>query len=86
MDPERISFPADYPIKVIARSEEGLRERVDAVFVRHFGPLSAEQVQLRPSAESRFMALTYQMRVEGETQLAALHQELKGTEGVIMVL
>jgi putative lipoic acid-binding regulatory protein len=86
MEPERIIFPAEYPIKVIARAHGQLRPLVDATFARHFGPFESGRVSERPSARSAFTALTYLMTVEAEAQLAALHEELKAIEGVIMVL
>ena len=86
MEPERISFPADYPIKVLARSAGDLRVRLDAVFCRHFGTLPPDCVTARNSAQSNFIALTYVVRVEAETQLAALHAELQAMEEIVMVL
>ena len=86
MEPERISFPAEYPIKVIARAGEGLRQRVDEVFARHFGEFHAHRVSERPSAQSSFVSFTYLMDVQAESQLAPLHEELRALRGVIMVL
>jgi putative lipoic acid-binding regulatory protein len=86
MEPERILFPAEYPIKVIARAHQTLRPRLDEVFVRHFGDFEPHRVTERPSAQSAFIALTYLMTVAAEAQLAALHAELKDLDGVIMVL
>jgi len=86
MEPERIVFPADYPIKVVARTSDDLRARIDAVFSRHFGPFEAHRVSERASAQSNFMALTYLMRVEAESQLGALHTELRAEPGVMLVL
>ncbi len=86
MEPERITFPAEYPIKVIARAEPALRESLDAIFGRHFGEFPAHRVTERPSAQSAFIALTYLMVVEAEAQLRALHEDLKAVDGVIMVL
>ena len=86
MEPERISFPADYPIKVVARSADDLRPRIDAVFARHFGELPEGSVTERASAQSNFVAITYVMRVEHAGQLSALHGELKGFAEVLMVL
>jgi uncharacterized protein len=86
MEPERIEFPADYPIKVVARSQPALREQIDAVFARHFGPQVREGVGQRPSAQGNFLSLTYQPRVQDEAQLRALHEELKAVDGVMMVL
>jgi putative lipoic acid-binding regulatory protein len=86
MQPERIQFPADYPIKVVARTEASLRERIHAVFERHFGPQPAETVGERHSAQGHFISLTYTPRVSGEEQLRALHAELSVLDGVLMVL
>jgi uncharacterized protein len=86
MEPERITFPTEYPIKVIARAGDGLRERLDEVFFRHFGAFGREHVSERPSAQNAFTALTYRMTVQSEAQLTAMHDELKAVDGVIMVL
>ncbi len=86
MEPERIVFPTDYPIKVVARASAGLRERVDAVFSRHFGDFGAEKVTERPSAGSHFVALTYVMWVTAEDQLGRLHTDLRAEDGVMLVL
>jgi putative lipoic acid-binding regulatory protein len=86
MEPERIVFPTEYPIKVVARASPDLRARVDAVFVRHFGEFEPERVAQRSSAGSNFVALTYLMRVQGEAQLASLNQELRAEAGVMLVL
>lgn len=86
MEPERISFPTDYPIKVVARAAEGMRVRVDAVFSQHFGEFTDDNVTERSSAQSNFVALTYVMRVQREEQLAALHRDLQELEGILMVL
>ena len=86
MEPERITFPAEYPIKVIARASEGLRQKLDEVFGRHIGELSAHQVAERPSAQASFIAFTYMVVVQAESQLGPLHVELQAVDGVIMVL
>jgi putative lipoic acid-binding regulatory protein len=86
MEPERISFPVEYPVKVVARATPQLRAQVDAAFLRHFGPLPAGKVSERASANSNFLALTYVLVVQSEAQLQSLHADLKQVEGVVMVL
>jgi uncharacterized protein len=86
MEPERIVFPTDYPIKVVARASQDLRERMDAVFVRHFGAFEAGKVTERASAASNFVALTYLMWVTAEEQLSRLHADLRAESGVMLVL
>ena len=84
--PEQIQFPCDYPIKVVTRSAEGLRARIDAIFAEHFGPFEAHRVTVRESAQANFIAYTYLMVVENVGQLSALHGSLRATDGVVMVL
>jgi putative lipoic acid-binding regulatory protein len=86
MEPERIVFPTDYPIKVVARAATDLRLRMDAIFTRHFGDFAAERVSERASAASNFVALTYLMWVTAEEQLGPLHADLRAEEGVMLVL
>jgi uncharacterized protein len=86
MEPERITFPTEYPIKVVARAADDLRRRLDAVFVRHFGEFPPHLVSERPSKESHFVALTYAMVVTAESQLVSLHEDLKQVAGVMMVI
>jgi putative lipoic acid-binding regulatory protein len=86
VEPERISFPGEYPIKVLAHAAPDLRAQVDAAFLRHFGAASVEKVSQRASAHSNFVALTYLPVVHSPAQLQALHADLKLVTGVIMVL
>jgi putative lipoic acid-binding regulatory protein len=86
MEPERISFPVEYPVKVVARAAPELRTQVDAAFLRHFGALAADKVSERASTNSNFVALTYVPVVQSKAQLQALHADLKLVEGVVMVL
>jgi uncharacterized protein len=86
MEPERITFPTEYPIKVVARAAPDLRARLDAIFVSHFGEFEANRVTERASGQRHFLALTYAMVVQGEDQLKALNAELQAAEGVVLVL
>jgi putative lipoic acid-binding regulatory protein len=86
MEPERITFPTEYPIKVVVRASPEVRQLVDSVFSHHFGAISPENVTERASAQSNFLALTYVVIAQNEGQLASLHVDLKLLDGVMMVL
>ncbi len=86
-EPEKLVFPCDdYPIKVVGRLTNDLRANVDAVFVKHFGPLDPSSVSERSSGKQNFLALTYVVRVIDPAQLGLLNQDLRATEGVLLVL
>jgi len=84
--PARVSFPCDYPIKVMVRVEEGVRSHVDAIVERHAGPLDLNTVTERPSAQGNFLGITYVIRATGEDQIALLFAALKLCPQVMLVL
>ena len=86
IEPEKITFPCDYPVKVVARASDDLRERLDSVFAAHFGTFDAGRVSVRESAQANFVSFTYTMVVENVEQLKALHGALQEHPGVVMVI
>lgn len=85
-DPELLTFPCDYPIKVMLRADAELRTHVDAVMARHSNPAVIETATTRPSAQGNFTAVTYTIRARDAAQIAALFADLKDIPGVLMVL
>ena len=84
--PERLSFPCDYPIKVMVRAENGVRSQVDAIVERHTGPLDPSTVVERPSAQKNFIGITYIIRATSPEQIAQLFAALKLCPQVLLVL
>ena len=84
--PGRIEFPCDYPIKVLMRAEDGLRERVDDAIGRHAGAQVTAAAQARQSAQGNFHGVTYNIQARDEQHIAGLFAELRDIPGVLMVL
>jgi putative lipoic acid-binding regulatory protein len=84
--PELLTFPCDYPIKVMLRAGDELRVRVDAIMARHSSPAAIESATTRPSAQGNFSAVTYTFRARDAAQIAALFADLKDIPGVLLVL
>jgi putative lipoic acid-binding regulatory protein len=84
--PERLSFPCDYPIKVMVRVEDGVRSQVDAIVERHAGPLDLAAVTERPSTQGNFLGITYLIRAISPEQIAQLFAALKQCPQVMLVL
>ncbi len=84
--PGSLSFPCDYPIKVMVRAEAGIRTHVDAIVERHAGPLDLSTVMERPSAQRNFLGITYVIRASSQTQIAELFAALKLCPQVLLVL
>jgi putative lipoic acid-binding regulatory protein len=84
--PEHLSFPCDYPIKVMVRAEKGVRSQIDAIIECHAAPLDRTSVVERPSAQKNFLGITYVIRATGAEQIAQLFAALKLCEHVLLVL
>ena len=84
--PPRLSFPCDYPIKVMVRADPGVRGQVDLIVEQHAGPVDPGTVTERSSAQNRFIGITYVIRATSEAQIAALFGALKLCPQVLLVL
>jgi len=84
--PPRLTFPCDYPIKVMARTEPGLRTHLDALVERHAGPIDLSTVIERPSAQQNFVGITYVIRAQSAAQINELFEALKLVPAVLLVL
>ncbi len=85
VEPPKIEFPCDYPIKVIG--EAGLTiDDVAAIAERHDPDLDRSTITDRPSRNGNYHSITLQFHATGEVQLKELFEELKACDAVKMVL
>lgn len=81
-----LTFPLDFPIKVMGEQTEGFAQAIVAVVQTHapdFDPITLEQ---RASREGRYVSLTVTVRATSQAQLDALYQELTAHPMVKFVL
>lgn len=81
-----LTFPTDYPVKVVARPAPGFRERIDAIVLQHAPTLTPGRVTERASANGNFLSITYLLHAESRAQIEALVAQLSACEGVLMLL
>jgi putative lipoic acid-binding regulatory protein len=86
VDPPKIEFPCDYPIKVLGSNVEGFEAVVLEVFECHAPGFSNERITRRTSREGTFSAITIHITATGKSQLEALHTGLMATGLVKMVI
>ena len=84
--PSPLVFPTDYPVKVVGRADDGFRARIHAIVLRHAPALDAERVTERPSANGKYISISYVLHAESRAQVEALIADLKACEGVMMLL
>ncbi|XOV83383.1 MAG: YbeD family protein [bacterium] len=86
MEPPRIEFPCEYPIKVIGDvAEQGITDIV-AVVRQHAPEVTPDQVSTRESRNGNFCSVRVTIIATGEDQLRVLHEELLALPSVRLVL
>jgi putative lipoic acid-binding regulatory protein len=86
MSEPTISFPSDFPIKVVGRQDGDLRALTQAIIERHAGPLEEADVRTRTSADGNFLALTYMVHASSREQLDRIYGDLSACKSVLMAL
>lgn len=81
-----LSFPMDFPVKIMGAAVPEFRERVLEIVLRHAPDLDTEAVEERPSAKGRYLGLTVTVKAQSREQLDALYRELTACELVAVVL
>ncbi len=83
----KIEFPcADYPIKVMGDASDEMRALVIEVMDRHAPGFDQSSITVRQSSKGRYQSLTVYITATGVEQLTALHEELKASDLIKIVL
>ena len=82
----RDRFPTDYPIKVVGRTSDSLRARIDAIFGAHVPDFDPSLTTERLSGNGNFQSISYSIRAVSAAQVTALATDLKAAPDVMMVI
>jgi uncharacterized protein len=83
---ELLQFPTDYPIKVVGRTSQSLRARIDAIFSAHVPDFDPARTTERLSGNGNFQAISYTIRAVSAAQVTALATDLKACPDVLIVI
>ncbi len=81
-----LTFPTDYPIKVVGRASDTLRAQIDAIVGAHVPDLDSSRTTERLSGNGNFQSLTYTIRAVSAAQVSALAIDLKDCPEVLIVI
>lgn len=83
----KIEFPCErYPIKIIGESGDGFTDMVIQVVQRHATDFDATSLSIRDSKNGRYLSVQVLITATGVEQLQAIHNDLRATGRVHMVL
>jgi uncharacterized protein len=83
---ELLSFPTDFPIKIMGRRVDNFAEEIVAVVQRHAPDFDAATVEMRTSRAGNYLGLTATIRAQSREQLDGLYRELTSHPLVKVVL
>lgn len=79
-------FPCDFPIKIVGLANAEFEVFALGVIHKHFPQLTEGALQLRPSKDGKYLAITVTVLADSKEQLDAVYQELTANKLVIMAL
>jgi len=85
MEPPRIEFPCDYPIKVIGDVHENGIAEIVTVVRRHAPEVTPDQISTRDSKQGNYCSVRVTIVATGEEQLRTLHEDLLALPNVRLV-
>jgi putative lipoic acid-binding regulatory protein len=85
-DAPRITFPCDYPIKVMGTAGDELRHTVIRIMDVHAPGYDRTSISIRDSNKGNYQSLTVTITATGHEQLQAIFEDLKQATCVKMVL
>lgn len=83
---ELFDFPCRFPIKAVGRESEGFPAHVLELISVIVGPVSNDDVAIRPSSGGRFISVTITITAESRDQLDRIYQQLSASELVLFAL
>ncbi len=81
-----LSFPCDFPIKVMGRTSDTLEAEVRAIIDRHTTETAQLEITTRLSKGGKYSSITIRLRADSRQQLDAIYRDLTACEQVLMAL
>ena len=81
-----LTFPCDFTIKVFGTSSEKFEASVVGIIRSHVSDFPESAIQLRPSANGKYNAMSVTVHVTSKEQLDNIYKELSSSPDVLMTL
>lgn len=81
-----LTFPCDFPLKIMGRAEPDFDSLVVEIVLRHVGNVREGAISVRESRGGKYVSVTVTVRADSQDQLDGLYRELSAHERILMVL
>lgn len=79
-------FPCEFPIKVVGLASKEFETFVLTTVNKHFPNISESALQLNPSKDGKYLAITITVSAESKEQLDATYMDLTSNKLVLIAL
>jgi len=87
MPEERLlSFPCQFPIKVMGKNLPEFEQVVLTIVRQHVPDITADAIRQRPSGKGNYLAITVTLNATSQAQLDGLYIDLSSCDQVVMVI
>ena len=81
-----LTFPCDFPIKVMGPASDTFEAEVRAIIDRHVTAAGQLDITTRLSKGGKYSSITIRLRADSRQQLDAIYRDLTACEQVLMAL
>lgn len=81
-----LTFPCEFPIKIMGRTQDGFAQAVVAVVCRHAPDFDPATLEMRSSRAGNYLSVTATIHATSRAQLDDLYRDLTSHPMVTMVL
>ena len=81
-----IEYPSDFPIKIMGPRHDDFAQVMLELVLQHDPDFDAAKMEMRPSSNGNYLALTVTVRATSREQLDNLYRALSGHHMVKVVL
>ena len=81
-----LTFPCEFPIKVMGRDTPGFRNTARALVENHVGVVDDERVQAATSRNGRFVSVTVTITATSQDLLDDIYRDVTAHDDVLMAL
>ncbi len=83
---QSISFPCDYPIKILCKKRPGLLNELVKCISKHDSRFKKSSASEKISQKGNYVSVSIMLRALSETQIKDLYLDLKKIQSVKLVL
>lgn len=85
-DESALTFPCEFPIKMMGRDTPEFRATARALVENHAGAVGDEAIQAALSRNGRFVSVTVTITATSQQQLDDIYRDVSDHEDVLMAL